>query len=208
MYGLTEAFRSTTLDPALIDVHPESIGKAIPFAEVMVVRPDGVEAACGESGELVHAGPLVAQGYWQDAERTALRFKPAPGFSRYGGTAVWSGDTVVRDEAGLLRFVGRDDSMIKTAGNRVSPSEIEDVAIASGEVAEACVFGVPDERLGAAIILIVRGHDGEKDEALKRFLKAELPNFMQPREIVWQGDMPRNPNGKLDRTAIERKWGV
>lgn len=208
MYGLTEAFRSTTLDPDLVDAHPDSIGKAIPFAEVMVVRPDGSEAASGEPGELVHAGPLVAQGYWQDAERTALRFKPAPEFSRHGGMAVWSGDTVVRDEAGLLRFVGRDDSMIKTAGNRVSPSEIEDAAVASGEIAEACAFGIPDERLGAAIILVVRGHGGEKDEALKRFLKAELPNFMQPREIVWQDDLPRNPNGKLDRTAIERKWGV
>ena len=207
MYGLTEAFRSTTLDPALIDKKPESIGKAIPFAEIMVVKPDGSRAEAGDPGELVHAGPLVAQGYWQDAERTAIRFKPAPEFSEYGGMAVWSGDTVVRDAEGYLSFVGRDDSMIKTAGNRIAPSEIEDAAIASGDVAEAVAFGIPDERLGAAIMLVVRG-DGEKDEALKRFLKAELPNFMQPREIVWQDDLPRNPNGKLDRTAIEEKWGA
>src|SRR5690606_37861093 len=116
MYGLTEAFRSTFLDPALVDAHPESIGRAIPFAEVMVVRPDGTAAAANEPGELVHAGPLVAQGYWRDAERTAQRFRPAPDWSRYGGTAVWSGDTVAADEAGLLRFVGRDDEMIKTSG--------------------------------------------------------------------------------------------
>ncbi|HKY93978.1 MAG TPA: AMP-binding protein, partial [Kiloniellales bacterium] len=95
MYGLTEAFRSTSLDPALVDLHPDSVGTAVPFAEVMIVRDDGSEAAPAEEGELVHAGPLVAQGYWQDAERTAERFKPAPGFSAYGGTAVWSGDTVV-----------------------------------------------------------------------------------------------------------------
>lgn len=206
MYGLTEAFRSTTLDPALIDTMPESIGKAIPLAEIMVVTEDGREAEAGEPGELVHAGPLVSQGYWQDPERTGLRFKPAPDFSEYGGMAVWSGDTVMRDEEGFLRFVGRDDSMIKTAGNRVSPSEIEDAAIASGLAAEACAFGVPDERLGAAIILVVRG-ETENDEALKRFLKGELPNFMQPREVVWQADLPRNPNGKLDRTAIESQFG-
>ncbi|WP_298017255.1 acyl-CoA ligase (AMP-forming), exosortase A system-associated [uncultured Parasphingopyxis sp.] len=208
MYGLTEAFRSTTLDPELLDAMPESIGRAIPFAETMVVAPDGSEAAPDEPGELVHAGPLVAQGYWQDPERTAIRFKPAPSFSEYGGTAVWSGDTVIRDAEGFLRFVGRDDSMIKTAGNRVSPSEIEDAAVASAMVAEAVAFGVPDERLGAAIKLVVRGSDGVQDEALRRYLKAELPNFMQPRDIVWQDELPRNPNGKLDRTAIEKEFAA
>ncbi|QLC21409.1 acyl-CoA ligase (AMP-forming), exosortase A system-associated [Parasphingopyxis sp. CP4] len=207
MYGLTEAFRSTTLDPALIDSMPESIGKAIPFAEIMVVGTDGNEAAPGEAGELVHAGPLVALGYWQDPERTALRFKPAPEYSEYGGMAVWSGDSVTRDAEGYLKFVGRDDAMIKSAGNRISPSELEDAAIESGETAEACAFGVADERLGQAIILVVRGEGGDADAALKRFLKAELPNFMQPREIIWQSKLPRNPNGKLDRTEIERKWG-
>ena len=71
MYGLTEAFRSTSLDPDLVDEHPDSVGTAIPFAEVTVVRPDGSEAATGEEGELVHGGPLVAQGYWRDPVRTA-----------------------------------------------------------------------------------------------------------------------------------------
>lgn len=206
MYGLTEAFRSTTLDPALIDTMPESIGQAIPFAEIMVVTPEGQDAAAEEPGELVHAGPLVALGYWQDPERTALRFKPAPGFSHYGGMAVWSGDTVIRDDQGYLRFVSRDDAMIKSAGNRISPSELEDAAVESGLTAEVCAFGVSDDRLGQAIILVVRGEGGDADEQLKRFLKAELPNFMQPRKIIWQNELPRNPNGKLDRTAIERKY--
>ncbi|MEO1167580.1 MAG: acyl-CoA ligase (AMP-forming), exosortase A system-associated [Pseudomonadota bacterium] len=206
MYGLTEAFRSTTLPPALIDEMPESIGKAIPFAEIMVVAADGTETAAGEPGELVHAGPLVALGYWQDPERTARRFRPAPGFSAYGGLAVWSGDTVTRDEDGFLRFVGRDDAMIKSAGNRISPSEIEDAAVESGQTAEACAFGVADERLGQAIRLVVRGAGGAADEALKRYLKTELPNFMQPDAIIWQDMLPRNPNGKIDRTEIERKW--
>jgi acyl-CoA ligase (AMP-forming) (exosortase A-associated) len=200
MYGLTEAFRSTYLNPALIDANPTSMGTGIPFAEIMVVRADGSEAAPGEDGELVHAGPLVAQGYWQDAERTAQRYKPAPAFSKYGGMAVWSGDTVKRDADGLLYFVGRDDAMIKTSGNRVSPAEIEEAAVESGLVAEACALGRKDERLGAVIVLFVRGNGD--DAGLKAHLKANLPNFMQPAEIVWLEEFPKNANGKLDRNAL------
>ena len=147
MYGLTEAFRSTYLEPALLDGHPESIGSAIPFAEVMTSRPDGTLCAPGEDGELVHAGPLVAMGYWNDPLKTAVRFRPAPPASRYGGRAVWSGDKALRDEEGLLYFVGRDDAMIKTSGNRVSPTEVEEAAVASGLVAEAVALGIPDDRL-------------------------------------------------------------
>src|SRR5690606_7435245 len=103
--------------------------------------------------------------------------------------------------------VGRDDAMIKTAGNRVSPTEVEDVAIASGVIYEAVAFGVPDARLGAAIILIVRGRDGVADEeGLAMYLRQNLPNFMQPRAIEWRDALPRNPNGKLDRVAIAADW--
>ena len=207
MYGLTEAFRSTFLDPALIDAHPESIGTAVPFAEVMVVRPDGTRAAPGEPGELVHAGPLVAQGYWQDPDRTAARFRPAPAFSRYGGTAVWSGDTVVAGTDGLLRFVGRDDEMIKVSGNRVSPTEIEDAVLAGGEVAEAVALGVKDERLGQSIRVVARGA-GEAEEALRQRLRRDLPAFQQPADYVWLPELPRNANGKLDRAAIRAAHGA
>jgi acyl-CoA synthetase (AMP-forming)/AMP-acid ligase II len=199
MYGLTEAFRSTFLDPALVDAHPDAIGDAIPFADIHVLDSDGREAAAGEAGELVHAGPLVGLGYWRDVERTAHRFREFG-----GGTAVWSGDTVVRGEDGLLRFVGRDDEMIKTSGNRVSPNEIEEAAIASGATAEAVAIGVPDDRLGQAVLLICTG-DGAEEAALRAHLKAELPGFMQPREILWRSEFPRNPNGKLDRAAIRRE---
>jgi acyl-CoA ligase (AMP-forming) (exosortase A-associated) len=205
MYGLTEAFRSTYLDPTLIDANPTSMGQGIPFAEIMVVAPGGSEAAPDEPGELVHAGPLVAQGYWQDAARTAERFKPAPVFSKYGGLAVWSGDTVRRDADGLLYFVGRDDAMIKTSGNRVSPTEIEEAAVESGLVAEACALGRKDERIGAAIVLFVRG--GGDDEGLREHLKAVLPNFMQPAEVVWLEAFPKSANGKLDRNVLVEGLG-
>ena len=204
MYGLTEAFRSTYLDPSLVDAHPTSMGRAIPFAEVMVVADDGHEAAPDEEGELVHAGPLVAQGYWQDAARTAERFKPAPAFSQMGGMAVWSGDRVRRDAAGLLHFAGRRDAMIKTSGNRVSPQEIEDAAVATGLVAEAVALGLPDPALGQAVHLVVRakGNAGEAAANLPGALAAALPNFMVPRAIHWREAMPISPNGKLDRAGL------
>ena len=154
MYGLTEAFRSTSLDPALIDAHPTSVGRAIPFAEVMVVRADGSPADPGEEGELVHAGPLVAQGYWRDPARTAERFRLAPAWSRLGGIAVWSGDRVRADARGLIHFIGRADAMIKTAGHRVSPQEVEQAAQATGLVGEAVALGLPDAELGQAIHLM------------------------------------------------------
>ncbi len=206
MYGLTEAFRSTYLDPALLEEHPDSIGTAIPFAEILVARPDGSPAGPGEAGELVHAGPLVGQGYWNDPERTAQRFRPAPAQSHHGGIAVWSGDQVRSDEKGLLYFVGREDAMIKTSGNRVSPTEVEEAAIASGLVAEAVALGRPDDRLGEAIVLIVRGAGARGQEAeaeLRNHLKRELPNFMQPALMVWRSELPRNANGKLDREKLK-----
>ncbi|HEX8527469.1 acyl-CoA ligase (AMP-forming), exosortase A system-associated, partial [Allosphingosinicella sp.] len=186
MYGLTEAFRSTSLDPAFVDLHPDSIGTAIPFAEVLAVRADGGLTAPDEEGELVHCGPLVARGYWKDEEATSRRFRPAPSSSRYGGTAVWSGDRVRQEGEGLFYFVGREDSMIKTCGNRVSPTEVEEAAVASGLVAEAVALGYPDPRLGEAIALVVRPVAGERDELLRDFLKRELPNFMQPSSILWR----------------------
>jgi acyl-CoA ligase (AMP-forming) (exosortase A-associated) len=203
MYGLTEAFRSTFLDPELVDAHPTSIGRAIPFAEVLVMRDEVTLADPSEEGELVHCGPLVAQGYWRDPSRTAERFRPAPPQSRYGGTAVWSGDTVVRDEEGLLHFVGRRDAMIKSAGNRISPQEIEEAALATGLVNEAVALGVPDERLGQAVLLVVRGSGDE--EELRAALKRQLPNFMQPQVIRWVKAMPLSPNGKVDREALLRE---
>jgi acyl-CoA ligase (AMP-forming) (exosortase A-associated) len=203
MYGLTEAFRSSSLDPGQVDAHPDSVGSAIPFAELMVVRPDGSEAAPGEEGELVHAGPLVAQGYWRDPDRTAERFRPAPRFSRFGGTAVWSGDTVVKDGHGLLRFRGRDDAMIKVSGNRISPTEIEEAAIASGAVSDAAAFGVKDERLGQAVVLVAVAKGEGAEQKLQAWLRRELPAHMLPQRIVWKLELPVGPNGKLDRNVLK-----
>jgi acyl-coenzyme A synthetase/AMP-(fatty) acid ligase len=108
------------------------------------------------------------------------------------------------NEQGLLYFLGREDAMIKTSGNRVSPTELEEVAVASGVAAEAAAFGVPDDRLGEAIALIVRG-DRQREAELRQFLRSELPNFMQPAHIVWRNELPRGANGKLDRERLRQE---
>ncbi|NRR30550.1 acyl-CoA ligase (AMP-forming), exosortase A system-associated [Oxalobacteraceae bacterium] len=208
MYGLTEAFRSTYLAPEQVDQRPDSIGKAIPNAEVLVLRADGSPCAPGEPGELVHRGALVAQGYWNDAQRTAERFRPLPG--RAAGLplaelAVWSGDTVRSDEEGYLYFIGRGDDMIKTSGYRVSPGEVEQIAYASGLVAEAAAIGIPHPRLGQAIVMLVKANEGQALDAAQMLAacQAALPMYMVPAWIdVRQQALPRNPNGKIDRRLL------
>ena len=197
MYGLTEAFRSTSLDPALVDTHPDSVGTPIPFAEIAVARPDGSEAAPGEEGELVHSGPLVAHGYWNDRQGTAERFRNG---------AVWSGDRLVKGEDGLLRFRGRDNAMIKVSGNRISPNEIEDAAMASGAVRQALAFGIADDQLGQSVMLIAVASGEHAESRLRAYFTAELPAFMRPREIIWRDSLPLGPTGKLDRAALVRDF--
>jgi acyl-CoA ligase (AMP-forming) (exosortase A-associated) len=210
MYGLTEAFRSTYLDPAEVDRRPDSIGKAIPNAEILVVRADGSVCEPGEPGELVHRGALVALGYWNDPVRTAERFRPAPG--REAGLcvaelAVWSGDVVVRDEEGFLYFVGRNDDMIKTSGYRVSPTEIEEVVYDTGLVRDAVALGVDDPRIGQHVVLIASPAAGAEldSAALLAELRRRLPLYMVPKEIVVRGHIRRSPNGKFDRTLLRRE---
>ncbi len=207
MYGLTEAFRSTYLDPAEVDRRPDSIGKAIPNAEILVVRPDGSQCDPGEEGELVHRGALVALGYWNDAERTAERFRPVPGREDSGWRtiemSVWSGDVVVRDEEGFLYFIGRRDEMIKTSGYRVSPTEIEEVAYDTGLVRDAVAIGVEDDRLGQHIVLAVAPVDPSfSDEELLARMRQQLPLYMVPAAVHVRDELPRSPNGKFDRTLL------
>lgn len=208
MYGLTEAFRSTYLDPSEVDRRPDSIGTAIPNVEILVVRPDGSLCRPGEEGELVHRGALVAGGYWNDPERTAERFRPAPGRPEGLATtelAVWSGDVVVRDEEGFLYFVGRTDEMIKTSGYRVSPTEIEEVAYDTGLVRDAVALGIDDPRIGQQIVLVVNLASGAGVEALRGELQRQLPRYQLPKQIVVRPELPRSPNGKFDRARLRQE---
>ena len=207
MYGLTEAFRSTYLPPSELDRRPDSIGKAIPNAEVLIVRADGSLCGPDEPGELVHRGALVALGYWNDPAKTAERFRPLPG--QQPGLplpewAVWSGDTVRLDADGFLYFIGRTDDMIKTSGYRVSPTEIEDVLYSSGQAAEVAALGVTHPTLGQAVVAVVKPLAESFDETgLLAHCKQHLPNFMVPLRIITRStELPRNPNGKIDRKTL------
>ena len=207
MYGLTEAFRSTYLAPEEIDRRPDSIGKAIPNAEILVLTADGSPCPPGETGELVHCGPLVALGYWQAPEKTAQRFRPVPGRTLPDGSpeiAVWSGDSVRQDDEGFLYFEGRQDEMIKTSGYRVSPGEIEESLMASGLVTEIVALGLPDERLGQQIaVAAVRATDDVTTDQLLNHCRSQFPAYMLPARVLWQDQLPRNANGKFDRVQLK-----
>lgn len=216
MYGLTEAFRSTYLPPEEIDRRPDSIGKAIPNAEILVLRDDGSPCAANEPGELVHRGALVGMGYWNDPEKTAERYKPLP--NGVGGReagmvipelAVFSGDTVRRDEDGFLYFIGRRDEMIKTSGYRVSPTELEEVLYAIQRLGEVAAFGVAHPVLGEAIVIVAAPRPGATVTAsdLKSECQRHLPAYMQPAVIdIREGPLPRNPNGKIDRKRLSGEF--
>jgi acyl-CoA ligase (AMP-forming) (exosortase A-associated) len=206
MYGLTEAFRSTYLPPEQVALRPGSIGRAIPNAEILVVRADGSVCDVDEPGELVHRGPLVSMGYWNDLERTAQRFRPAPGQSPalpVTELAVWSGDTVRRDADGYLYFIGRGDDMIKVSGYRVSPTEIETVLHGTGMVSEAAAFGIDHPTLGQAIAVIAVPSGGIDAASLLAECRRRLPAYMVPAHFdLREQALPRNPNGKVDRNLL------
>jgi len=217
MYGLTEAFRSTYLPPEEVDRRSDSIGKAIPNAEILVLREDGTPCAAEEPGELVHRGALVGLGYWNDAEKTAERYRPLPPAAqgREAGLqlpeiAVFSGDTVRRDAEGFLYFVGRRDEMMKTSGYRVSPTEVEEVLYATRHVGECVAFGVDHAALGQAIQVIATpppGADAIDLPALLAECRARMPAYMVPAGIeTVVGPLPRNPNGKIDRKTLATGW--
>jgi len=216
MYGLTEAFRSTYLPPCEVDRRPDSIGKAIPNAEILVLREDGSPCAPNEPGELVHRGALVGMGYWNDPEKTAERYKPLPAHTpgREAGLvlpeiAVFSGDTVRMDEEGYLYFIGRRDEMMKTSGYRVSPTEVEEILYATRLVGECVAFGVDHDTLGQAIQVIATPPAGNTLDtaALLTECRARMPAYMVPAGIeVREGPLPRNPNGKIDRKTLSTEW--
>ena len=210
MYGLTEAFRATYLPPEEVDRRPDSIGKAIPNAEILVLRPDGSACEPGEPGELVQRGALVAQGYWNDAEKTAERFRPLPG--REPGLvlpeiAVFSGDTVRQDEEGFLYFVGRRDEMIKSSGYRISPNEVEEVLYGTQLVGECAAFGVPHPTLGEAVVVVLSAAASFDLVRLQALCRERMPAYMVPARFeVREGPLPRNANGKIDRKLLSTEF--
>jgi acyl-CoA ligase (AMP-forming) (exosortase A-associated) len=213
MYGLTEAFRSTYLPPEELDRRPTSIGKAIPNTEILVVNDQGQPCRPGEIGELVHRGPTVSMGYWGQPELTARVLRPHPFLPKEVGDkelVCYSGDLVKMDEEGFLYFIGRRDTMIKSSGYRISPTEVEEVLFQTGKIREAAVIGVPDEILGQAIKAFVVPKDSVhvEPDALLAFCGEKLPRFMVPKYVEVLTGLPKTSSGKVDYPALRRREGL
>ncbi len=213
MYGLTEAFRSTYLPPEELDRRPTSMGKAIPDTEILVLNEKGQLCAPGEIGELVHRGPTVSLGYWNRPEDTARALRPNPLLPAEMGDCervCYSGDLVKMDEDGFLYFVGRRDTMIKSSGFRISPTEVEEVLFQTGKVRGAAVIGIPDDVLGQSIKAFVVPRDGESldTEALLGHCAEKMPRYMVPKLIEVLSELPKTSSGKVDYPALRRREGL
>jgi acyl-CoA ligase (AMP-forming) (exosortase A-associated) len=210
MYGLTEAFRSTYLPPEELDRRPTSMGKAIPNTEILVVNEHGQPCKPGEVGELVHRGPTVSLGYWGKPELTNQVLRPHPFISpelQDGEKVCYSGDLVKMDEAGFLYYVGRRDTMIKSSGYRISPTEVEEVLFQSGRVRGAAVIGVPDEILGQQVkaFVVPKVHEQPDAEQLIAFCAEKLPRYMVPKCVEYLEELPKTTSGKVDYPALRRR---
>jgi len=205
MYGLTEAFRSTYLPPERFAAKMGAIGRAIPGAEIYVIKPGVGIAGPGEQGELVHRGPLVSLGYWNRADATAEKIRPCPELADLIGDepVVYSGDMVRVDGDGDLWFVGRNDGLIKSSGFRISPDDVEDLVHRSGMATDVVAFGVADELLGQSVHVAATLLPGADARALTAHCRQVMPGYMVPRAIhIWPDPMPRTASGKLARPDI------
>ena len=212
MYGLTEAFRSTYLPPEQIDLRPDSIGKAIPNTEILVVNDNGQPCKPGEIGELVHRGPTVSLGYWGQPKLTAQKLRAHPLHSSEFGNqerVCYSGDLVKMDEEGFLYFVSRRDMMIKSSGFRISPTEVEEVLMASDRLQMAAAIGIPDNLLGQAVkAFVVKNEGAELNlESLLEFCGEKLPRYAIPQQIEIVDQLPQTTSGKVDYAALKRQAG-
>ncbi len=202
MYGLSECKRVCYLEPELINKKPQSVGKAIPGTDTFLLDPDGNPVAAGEVGILHVRGPHVMVGYWKLPELSNKMLKPG----RYPGEQVLcTHDWFKMDEDGDLYFVGRSDDIIKTRGEKVSPTEVENVLHRTVPgVREAVVVGVKDEMLGQAIVayLVMETNTETNDRLVKKICLANLENFMVPQTIIFLDEMPKTPNGKIDRKLL------
>jgi acyl-CoA synthetase (AMP-forming)/AMP-acid ligase II len=207
MYGLTEAFRSTFLNPALIDAKPTAIGRPIPNTDVLVIDDHGAICPPGAEGQFVHRGPTVAMGYWRDPAATAAVFRPRPAGFRGAGqeTVVYTGDYGHADADGDLYFTGRRDEIFKSRGIRVTPAEIEAEIMRSGMISDLVVTAAPDGNAGTVILLTVQPGDRSFSlDALQDYCRTELAVHMRPHRITVMNPIPRTPHGKIDRPMVRR----
>jgi amino acid adenylation domain-containing protein len=207
MYGLTECKRVSYLPPEQIDLRPTSVGRGMPNEEVYIVDDSGRPADPGIVGELVVRGSNVMKGYWELPEETDRVLKPG---RLPGEKVLYTGDLFRMDEEGYLYFVGRKDDIIKTRGEKVSPREVEEVLHTMPGVAEAAVIGVPDDMLGEAIHAVIRSQAGVNltAEEVIHWCSLKLENFMVPKSVDFQGELPQTSTGKISKRELARAKAI
>ena len=215
MHGLTEALRSTYLDPSQIHIRPTSIGKAIPEVEVYIVNEEGNECQANEVGELIHRGCCIYQGYWNSEEATKERFKNVSILENVieitdpEERVIATGDFVYKDEEGYVYFVDRKDDMIKTSGYRVSPKEIEDVVYNNFETIKQCaVFSVPNTQIEEEIVLVYSAKEKIPKNEMLFELKKHLATYMMPLVIEYKEELPLKASHHevVDKNSLKNEF--
>jgi acyl-coenzyme A synthetase/AMP-(fatty) acid ligase len=205
MYGLTECKRVCYLEPELVDIKPDSVGKAIPGTEMFLLSPEGEPVPPGEKGILHIRGPHVMLGYWHKEELSREMLKPG---NLPGERILCSNDWFKMDDEGFFYFLGRTDDIIKTRGEKVSPVEIENVIYKIPGIKEVAVIGIPDEIMGEAILAFITTPNnkeiGEKDVQKECMSKLEI--FMIPKHVIKLDEMPKNSNSKIDKKELKKMY--
>jgi len=218
MHGLTEAFRSTYLDPSQIRIRPDSIGKAIPDVELYVIDEDGNECKPREVGELIHRGGYIYRGFWNAPDNTAERFKSVEILSNIvdlqGQLAdeivVATGDYVYKDEEGYFYFVDRRDDMIKTSGFRVSPFEIESVVEKNiPQIHQCAVFGMDNPQIEEEIVMVYSAPSELSEKEITFELKKHLATYMLPSRIVYRKSLPlvQSDQNQINKAELKQELG-
>lgn len=203
MYGLTECKRVSYLPPEQLDRRPSSVGRGMPNEEVFIVDERGERVGAGEAGELVVRGSNVMRGYWRAPQETAQRLKPG---LYPGETVLYTGDLFTADEEGYLYFVARKDDLIKTRGERVSPTEVEEALCEIDGVIEAAVVPVPDEILGSAIKAFIKTDPSRCELSVAdviRHCTDNLEAFMVPKYVEFVAEFPKTATGKIDKKVLK-----
>jgi acyl-CoA synthetase (AMP-forming)/AMP-acid ligase II len=200
MYGQTECVRASYLPPAEYARRPDSVGRGMPGVELWLADAAGRRLAPPARGELIVAGANVMRGYFGDPAASAAKLIRLDA----GRRALRTGDEFTVDGDGWLRFVARQDEIIKCRGEKVPPREVEEALLELAGVREAAVTGVPDPVLGQAVKAVVVREPGAALDALavQRHCAARLEEFMVPKQVEFRDSLPRNESGKILRDQL------
>ena len=194
-YGLSETSPSASCNPTTSTAYTGTIGVPLPSTRMTLLDDAGHEVAPGERGEIAIKGPQVMAGYWQRPDETAKVMTDDGWFK--------SGDIGVVDERGFFKIVDRKKDMILVSGFNVYPNEIEDVAALIPGVLECAAVGVPDDKTGEAVkLVIVRKDPSLTEEQVRAFCRENLTGYKRPKVIEFRTDMPKTPVGKILRREL------